>query len=412
MALDALDALKQQYELLNTLYDQNLHAVKQLQRTLEHEILPGLVDEEGWDEDDVEYALEWLRDTPSVFRILKRQKFTASLALEALRTTLLWRIQTLQPLACEPPTAYFTCLPPDARDPFGRPIVIVQAAKIVASTENLKELTLCMSELMRLHLVHLNKEHSYVTGARPILQYVALFDIGDLSLNSMQAIDLMNWHVQELLPRFPGMLAAVLILNYSWAHSGVWGIAKRLLPKSALQKVFFLSPRELRQLLSAGVLPKEYGGDLPPIAELPNALRPHAVAAHTKGPAQTGRNGGHPDAGDAEGPAAAVSDAAAPARTVLSSTSLLNPFFGYPAVYDATATPALRHGRRRKRDLLYTLARLWWARWGTRTVLTLALLALLLAIRRWRSPLRLIFDRRRPVARAVRAFLPANAMLP
>ena len=63
MALDALDALNQQYELLNTLYDQNLQAVKQLQHTLEHEILPGLVDEEGWDEDDVEYALEWLRDT-------------------------------------------------------------------------------------------------------------------------------------------------------------------------------------------------------------------------------------------------------------------------------------------------------------------------------------------------------------
>ena len=55
----------------------------------------------------------------------------------------------------------------------------------------------------------------------------------------------MRWFMREVVPRFPGMLAAgkfttsvncnfrshrflteVLVLNYTWAHSGVWNIAK------------------------------------------------------------------------------------------------------------------------------------------------------------------------------------------
>ena len=69
-------------------------------------------------------------------------------------------------------------------------------------------------------------------------------------------------------------------------------------------------------------------------------------------------------------------------RPVLSSMSLLNPFFGYPAAYDAAATPSLRHGRRRKRDLLYTLARLWWARWRSLVKLTALILILVLVLGR------------------------------
>lgn len=63
MARDTFESLQQQSELLDTLYDQNLKAVRQLQVTLEHEILPGLIDEEGWNENEVEHAIEWLQDT-------------------------------------------------------------------------------------------------------------------------------------------------------------------------------------------------------------------------------------------------------------------------------------------------------------------------------------------------------------
>ncbi|GJE92757.1 CRAL/TRIO domain-containing protein [Phanerochaete sordida] len=401
MAFDILNALQQQYELLDSLYDQNVQAARQLQSTLEHEILPGLVDEEGWGEDDIHRAVEWLRDTPSVFRMLKRHNLTISLALEALRTTLQWRLRTLPPLAGQPAMPYFTCLPSHAHDPFGRPIVVIQAAKLLSGTEDLKQRAVRTSELMRAHLVQLNKAHSSSGGARPILQYVALLDIGGMSLNSMQTIDLMNWHVQELLPRFPGMLAAVLILNYSWAHAGAWGIARRVLPASTLQKLFFVGPADLRQLLSPRVLPKEYGGALPPIAALPNAL---ADASGPAAKAPPGAREGEPDACTTEGSGPARL-AGTNLRPVLSSMSLLNPFFGYPAAYDDAAMPSLRHGRRRKRDLLYTLVRLWWARWGTRTVFLAVLFVLLLYARRWRTPLRLLLERRRPGTLPVCSFL-------
>lgn len=49
-------------------------------------------------------------------------------------------------------------------------------------------------------------------------------------------------------------------------------------------------------------------------------------------------------------------------RASLSATSLLNPFYGYPVLFVGSDV-APEHGRRRKRDLIYTLARLWWARW-------------------------------------------------
>ncbi|EKM54729.1 uncharacterized protein PHACADRAFT_124083 [Phanerochaete carnosa HHB-10118-sp] len=407
MVFDILEALQHQSELLDSLYDQNLKAARQLQSTLEHKILPGLVDEEGLDEADVEYAVQWLYDIPSIFRILKRQKFTASLALEALRTTLLWRLRTLPPLACKPPLPCFTCLPSHAHDPFGHPIVVIQTAKVLSGAEDLKALSAHTSELMRLHLVELNKaRHSSVRGARPILQYVALLDIGGMSLSGWQFIDLMNWHVVELLPRYPGMLAAVFILNYSWTHSGFWSIAKRILPKHSLQKIFFVTAPQLRQLLSPANLPKDYGGDLPLIAEMPSPLEQYVASP----PAASDSPGAHcaeyPLTGSMVDPEATSPEATAPIRTVLSSTSLLNPFFGYPAVYDAAATPSLRHGRRRKRDLVHTLVRLWWARWGARAVLMLVLLLLLLVARRWRIQLRVIFDRRRPTVLPVRAFLP------
>lgn len=48
----------------------------------------------------------------------------------------------------------------------------------------------------------------------------------------------------------------------------------------------------------------------------------------------------------------------------------MNPFFGYPVssapgLARHPSVPGLRHGRRRKRDLVRTLLVLWWERWGT-----------------------------------------------
>ena len=130
----------------------------------------------------------------------------------------------------------------------------------------------------------------------------------------------------------------------------------------------------------------DWGGDLPPFAELDDPLQSYvALAATSSPPEQTPAHDRTPrhDPAPHDHPPGPPE----PVRAVLSSTSLLNPFFGYPAVHDPSAAPSLRHGRRRKRDLLRTLARLWWARWGDPAKALLAAIVLVLVLRKARGHL-------------------------
>ena len=64
--------------------------------------------------------------------------------------------------------------------------------------------------------------------------------------------------------------------------------------------------------------------------------------------------------------------------TSISPTSILNPFFGYPA-FLAYGSLSLAHGRRRKRDLARILILLFWIRWR-KVLIVGTLLALSAAI--------------------------------
>ncbi|KAI0088158.1 hypothetical protein BDY19DRAFT_1010025 [Irpex rosettiformis] len=370
MSGDIRETLETQFDELNKLYSDHLHAVQDLQEVLISDILPGLADERGWDEDEINYAREWLTDTESVFRMLKRHKFTTSIAMETLRMTLPWRLNTLPPWSARSPSPYLRCLPVDARDPFGRPIIIIQLSGLWSTGEDLKVSIYHNIELMRLHLVRLNEREP---GACPILQYVALLDIRGLAFNG-QSVQLLSWFVHEVIPKFPGLLASALVLNYSWAQVGLWNLAKRLLPASALQKVFFPTNEELKALLTLAVLPKDWDGDLPCVADIENILQDYALPSPLYSPLSP-----MPDA-ESTPPQGATTSAP---PNILSSTSLLNPFFGYPVSYTETdlsaSTPNLRHGRRRKRDLVYTLLRLWWSRWKNHIRFFLFLLFLVFA---------------------------------
>ena len=72
MSGDIRETLETQFDELNQLYLQNLHAVRDLQRVLISDILPGLADEHGWDKDQINYAKEWLVDTGMSFGISSR----------------------------------------------------------------------------------------------------------------------------------------------------------------------------------------------------------------------------------------------------------------------------------------------------------------------------------------------------
>ena len=112
----------------------------------------------------------------------------------------------------------------------------------------------------------------------------------------------------------------------------------------------------------------EYGGDLPRIEDLEDPLR---LNNH---PLPNGF--GHPQFTNTPHPVSSQPIPQLP--THISPTSFQNPFFGYPTLSRSSqATPSFQPGRRRLRDLLLTLAKMWWERWRTRVS---ALLWLVVAI--------------------------------
>lgn len=198
----------------------------------------------------------------------------------------------------------------------------------------------------------------------------------------MKSLDIMTWTMREIIPRYPGMLAGVFMLNYSWTHASVWTVVKRILPESALSRVFFPSQKELLGYLSAARLPEEYGGDLPPLAHLPDPL--HAPTVQEVVQEALAREPS-PEPPAQETMLEEKPRLHPPSLPWISPTSLLNPFFGYPvaSVSDRTKLPSLRHGRRRKRDLVKTLSLLFWSRWHNYIAFTCCFSVVCMLIR-WR----------------------------
>jgi hypothetical protein len=81
--------------------------------------------------------------------------------------------------------------------------------------------------------------------------------------------------------------------------------------------------------------------------------------------------------------------------SVPAAHSPFNPFFGYP-ISPTSLNP--RYGRRRKRDLLRTLAYLWWAKWkGSVVWVSVLIVAFWLSrwrLRTWLNRLRQMIPRR------------------
>ena len=158
--------------------------------------------------------------------------------MEYIRKTLSWRCKHLwNPPNSSDLVSRVHVLPDPARDPFGRPILCVDASILnELNNESLPSLTRTI-EALRLHLQSLLRDES---GP---LQYTVLLDLKDLSMQSIvsslfvhrnsrylsisrQSVDMIYTFIGEVIPRFPGMIAAVFMLNYSWTQSGLWGIAK------------------------------------------------------------------------------------------------------------------------------------------------------------------------------------------
>lgn len=185
--------------------------------------------------------------------------------------------------------------------------------------------------------------------------------------------------------------------------------SRRVLPAAALSRVFFPTRDELLQYFSTSSLPKgcarrllltiyystltafltEYGGTLPSLTHLDDPSMANQMPPNPSNfspPAAPTLTTRSPKPPSRPSPPASSSSPSVPFNlsvASISSTSLLNPFFGYPISSSRGSPPFFKHGRRRKRDLFRTLAFLLWMRWRTHIRICLWLVAFTFTIRLW-----------------------------
>ena len=118
----------------------------------------------------------------------------------------------------------FRVLPPNCRDPLGRPTIVLNLAAffelVSRSLDDTKDLILWLDDTMRWYLRKISRESGLRT---PVLQFVAIVNVQGVNVSSMvrsgrlpsfrkfnlqQATDLVTWYYQDVQPHYPGMMAA------------------------------------------------------------------------------------------------------------------------------------------------------------------------------------------------------------
>lgn len=235
-----------------------------------------------------------------------------------------------------------------------------------------------------------------------------------------QPFDLIPWLGQTISPNYPGIIGPSYIVNHSWLYNGIWEMAKyvhatmdplsgciliivcrRMLPQRAIDRIFFPAQPELHEHIPPDSLPEssfylppldcsiltvrtttDFGGSLPPHSPTHDPFlhryytcfalsgsRTTSMTSMTSLPESslllTPQSSSPtvattvPDSNEKIEPQPISPQASRSTRLPVSARSIINPYYGYPVVYDnahgPNHVPHLAAGRRRKRDLAKTL---------------------------------------------------------
>lgn len=117
----------------------------------------------------------------------------------------------------------------------------------------------CMESVRRL-LAQAYREEKKGDDVVP-LQMTIAFSLEKSGMANLE-LELLPFLLDLLKNHFPGMVGAVFVLHYSWVHAGMWGLAKRVLPQQALDKIVFPSKDGLIEFFDEEHLPRPFGGSL------------------------------------------------------------------------------------------------------------------------------------------------------
>ncbi|BGP05337.1 hypothetical protein JCM10049v2_001142 [Rhodotorula toruloides] len=250
-------------------YRDHADLVRDVQKQALAEVLPSLRDEFALDEDAVAAGTALLEDRVTVFRFCRRARFSPTAALKLLHATCHWRLTShlrhLSPASIH--SIYLTkplfFFHPSLVDRFGRPCAVLNL-KYVQRTEDgrldaLKEFVRLGWEVGRRYLSDMSRRAG--DDQDPKLQMVVIVDLDGAGMSNLE-VELLPFFLDLLKNHFPGMVGAIFVLNYGWAYAGMWQLAKRVLPNTALERILFPSKEELLEFFDEDHLLVEHGGNV------------------------------------------------------------------------------------------------------------------------------------------------------
>ncbi|PWN32270.1 uncharacterized protein FA14DRAFT_162443 [Meira miltonrushii] len=300
----AAKAVAAKYEDIATKYNDHQEDVDKLQKAALEEVLPAVLTEVGLQDDPQasKHVRQFLKDRGLVFRFLRRSRYSTSTALDMLTATLTWRLRTdldslslssLHPLYASPPNRppLFWCNT-QSFDLYGRPLGVISLQSLErvthdkgqAGLDECREYIVGCMESVRRYLAVQYAQSVQNTGSRkididrvrelrrqdgenadvknrpPPLQMVIVFSLASSGMANLE-MELLPFLLDLLKNHFPGMVGAVYILHFGWVHSGMWAIAKRVLPQQALARIFFPNSKELAEHFDLKRLPVALGGE-------------------------------------------------------------------------------------------------------------------------------------------------------
>lgn len=223
----------------------------------------------------------------TLFRFYRRGRYSIQGALTLLTSTLTWRLRSdldslslssLHPLYVSPPSRapLFWCNS-KCKDLLGRPAGVISLASLervikedgTTGLDECREYIVGCMESVRRYLSNMyekgiqdsrvmDTQQDSMDPPKP-LQMVIIFSLQSSGMANLE-LELLPFLLDLLKNHFPGMVGAVYIVHYGWVHSGMWGLAKRVLPQQALSKIFFPSKKELPDHFDLGNLPESLGG--------------------------------------------------------------------------------------------------------------------------------------------------------
>ncbi|GAA5901847.1 SEC14 family lipid-binding protein [Sporobolomyces salmoneus] len=249
-------------------FNDNAEFVDTVQQIALDEVIPELMEELKLDEGAVSSASKFVQDRVTVFRFCRRARFSTNAALKLLHATLTWRtsssLRTLTPASI--PSVYLSnplfFFHPNLIDRFGRPCAVLNLRHVQRTEDGkldaLKDLSKLGWEIGRRWLSDLSRSRR---GQEPTLQMVVIVDLDQAGMSNLE-MELLPFFMDLLKSHFPGMVGAIFVLNYGWAYAGMWQLAKRVLPNTALERILFPSKEELLEFFDEDHLLVEHGGNV------------------------------------------------------------------------------------------------------------------------------------------------------